>query len=141
MFSRSHSKSQGYAKEKRVQEAQLSSLRELGLLGPSQVSQASGWGRETPRPTYTSSLRSYTEGPSFPEKSESSALRDIYFFYASVSLRLALQVSDAWLRTDPFVCAIKVYRADTSSSPSQVTLSPQELFAHRRIVLQLLSAR
>ena len=70
MFSRSHNKSQGYAKEKRVQEAQLSSLRELGLLGPSQVSQASGWGRETQRPTYTSSLRSYSEGPSFPEKSE-----------------------------------------------------------------------
>ena len=59
-----------------MQEAQLSSLRELGLLSPSQVSQASSWGRETLRPSYTSSLRSYSEGPSFPEKSESAILHD-----------------------------------------------------------------
>jgi len=68
MFSRSHSKTHGYAKEKRAQDAQVSTLRELGLLGVDPRKKA--W-REPDRPTYTpSGPKSFTGVPLYPEKSE-----------------------------------------------------------------------
>lgn len=44
MFHRSHDKQQGFAKEQRVADAQLASLRQLGLLGPEKKGFTSAWG-------------------------------------------------------------------------------------------------
>jgi len=70
MFSRSHSKTHGYAKEKRAQDAQVSTLRELGLLGVDSRKKSS-WG-EPERPPYNPvGPKSFTSGSLYPEKSES----------------------------------------------------------------------
>lgn len=48
MFHRSQYKQQGFAKEQRVADAQLASLRQLGLIGPEIKGFASAWGGTDP---------------------------------------------------------------------------------------------
>lgn len=48
MFHRSQDKQQGFAKEQRVADAQLASLRQLGLIGPETKGFASAWGGTDP---------------------------------------------------------------------------------------------
>jgi len=77
MFSRSHGKPSGFAKEKekdRSQEAhQLSALAELGLIESKKARSGGGgaWGTDFNRPNYSSSraARSFT-GVTYPEKSK-----------------------------------------------------------------------
>ncbi|ROV88246.1 hypothetical protein VSDG_09034 [Cytospora chrysosperma] len=90
MFHRSHAKQQGFAKEQRIADAQLASLRQLGLISPDKKGFASAWGgtelipsgsaartgtnlnnnHTTSRP---SNLGDFNDGPSFPEKGHSIA--------------------------------------------------------------------
>lgn len=89
MFHRSQAKQQGFAKEQRIADAQLASLRQLGLISPDKKGFASAWGGTEPIPSssgartgtslhnpYTSSrsshLGDFNNGPSFPEKGELS---------------------------------------------------------------------
>ena len=73
MFNRSQSKTHGFAKEQRAQDAQVSTLRELGLLGVDSKP-TSSWRRDFDRPNYSSASKSFTGGggSTFPEKSEYS---------------------------------------------------------------------
>lgn len=86
MFHRSQVKQQGFAKEQRVADAQLQSLRQLGLIGPETKGFASAWGGTEPiaesRPPSRSgpqSRKNYTiippvgdlDEPTFPEKGAS----------------------------------------------------------------------
>lgn len=92
MFHRSQDKQQGFAKDQKLADAQLQSLRQLGLLGPEIRGFASAWGGTDPiapsRPSHSFSSsqpanRSKLEhsiaaigdsgGPSFPEKGELSS--------------------------------------------------------------------
>lgn len=92
MFLRPQNKKQGFAKEQKVADAQLQSLRQLGLIGPETKGFASAWGgtepiastasrppsRPGPKKSATKS-KNYTTIPSvgdlneptFPEKGES----------------------------------------------------------------------
>lgn len=92
MFHRPQDKQQGFAKEQKVADAQLQSLRQLGLIGPETKGFASAWGgiepiasaasrppsRPGPKKSATKS-RTYTtippvgipNEPTFPEKGES----------------------------------------------------------------------
>lgn len=89
MFHRFHVKQQGFAKEQRVADAQLQSLRQLGLIGPETKGFASAWGgtdriaaaaeSRPPSRLGPKSSRNYTiippvrdfDEPTFPEKGES----------------------------------------------------------------------
>ncbi|KUI59829.1 Protein STE5 [Cytospora mali] len=90
MFHRSHTKQQGFAKEQRIADAQLASLRQLGLISPDKKGFASAWGGTELIPSgsaarteanlnnnHTTSRSSqfgdFNGGPSFPEKGHSIA--------------------------------------------------------------------
>lgn len=90
MFNRSQGKQgkqQGFAKEQRIADAQLASLKQLGLIGRDKKGFASAWGGTEPITTASGSGSAartgpnYTtikppgdsdNGPSFPEKGELS---------------------------------------------------------------------
>lgn len=89
MFNRSQGKQgkqQGFAKEQRIADAQLASLKQLGLIGRDKKGFASAWGGTEPittasgsgsaartGPNYTSiKPPGDSDGPSFPEKGELS---------------------------------------------------------------------
>lgn len=100
MFHRSHAKQQGFAKEQRTADAQLDSLRQLGLISPNKKGFASAWGGTELIPSgsaartgtninnnYNTSRSNYSgdfiDGPSFPEKGEFSLCLIAYFVSSS----------------------------------------------------------
>lgn len=108
MFHRSHAKQQGFAKEQRIADAQLASLRQLGLISPDKKGFASAWGgtelipsgsaartgtnlnnnHTTSRP---SNLGDFNDGPSFPEKGEFSLCLITHFVSTSSNEDQALR--------------------------------------------------
>lgn len=87
MFHRSQDKQQGFAKEQRVADAQLASLRQLGLLSPEKRGFSTAWGgtdliasissrpssRKGPKPSSNNISAAVGGDPSertFPEKGE-----------------------------------------------------------------------
>lgn len=96
MFNRSQGKQgkqQGFAKEQRIADAQLASLKQLGLIGRDKKGFASAWGGTEPITTASGSGSAartgpnYTtikppgdpdNGPSFPEKGELSSSLSLF---------------------------------------------------------------
>lgn len=92
MFHRFQDKQQGFAKEQRVADAQLASLRQLGLIGPEKKGFTSAWGGIEPiastkeRPPSKKGPKSSTQNVitaatggelnerTFPEKGESTII-------------------------------------------------------------------
>lgn len=86
MFHRSQEKQPGFAKEQRIADAKLASLRQLGLIGPETKGFASAWGGTEPiassppakpGPKFTKHYATRPfggdqsrDGPTFPEKGE-----------------------------------------------------------------------
>lgn len=73
MFHRSQDKQQGFAKEQRVADAQLASLKQLGLVGPEIKGFASAWGGTDPIAAVNKQYTTRPEqsgGPTFLEKGE-----------------------------------------------------------------------
>lgn len=98
MFHRSQAKKQGFAKEQRTADAQLASLRQLGLISPDKKGFASAWGGTELIPSGSaartgtnlhnhhttsnpSQLGSYNDGPSFPKKGELCLYSDASYFF------------------------------------------------------------
>lgn len=119
MFHRSHAKQQGFAKEQRIADAQLASLRQLGLISPEKKGFASAWGGTELIPsgsaarTGTNSNNNHTashssdfgdlnDGPSFPEKGELRSCLPASYSYSSMNIRR----SGPQLCRQPFVIPV-----------------------------------